>query len=510
MLEVAWKAGGKWRRAAVEREKLFDTAKIVETLAGRGFPVSSNNRADMVAYLADYESANIAAMPVRAVSEQMGWVGTDGTAFLCGDELITTESSQIVVSFRAADEGEVQIARALEPCGSLEAWTEGVAAMAAYPSVMLGLYASFAPPLLEVLKLPGFAIDWSYRTSAGKTVVLRLAASVWGNPDERAGTSLVHTWKTSLVGFERLASALKNIPIILDDTKTATHADLVADVLYVAAAGQGKTRGSVKGSRRTTRWRSILLSTGERKATDFTKDAGSAVRCLALWGPPFGECSDAIALQIRELKRITRRNYGHAGRAFVRWLVRQDAAALRQRFEVLHDGVWDALKRTFDSAVASRVADAITVIELAGELAHEALSLPWAFSSPCGAVLESITEGVRDVDRAMEALQAAYDWAIARIDLFHGARERINPPDRWAGVWKHGEYVAFTGLTLREVLEEAGFEFDPIVKQWAERGWLLTDGGSKKRRTKTIKLGGLTASYYAVAQDALSLVGANR
>ena len=115
--------------------------------------------------------------------------------------------------------------------------------------------------------------------------------------------------------------------------------------------------------------------------------------------------------------------------------------------------------------IASRTADAIAVIELASQLVHEAFALPWPWRSPCRPVLGGITEGVRDADRAFEALLAVYDWAIARVDLFHGQRERVNSPDRWAGVWKDQEYLAFTGLTLREVLEEASFEFDPIVKQ---------------------------------------------
>ena len=43
--------------------------------------------------------------------------------------------------------------------------------------VMLGLYASLAVPLLELLQVPDFIVDWSCRTSTGKTTTLRVLVS---------------------------------------------------------------------------------------------------------------------------------------------------------------------------------------------------------------------------------------------------------------------------------------------------------------------------------------------
>ena len=501
MLEVAWKAG-KWRTATVDRSKILDSAKIVDALAGCGFPVSSANRTDMVRYIADYEAANISAMAVHTVTEQMGWV-KPGKVFLCGEQVITLARGQDTVEFRAADEGEAQLVASVAPAGNLEIWSEAIATIAEYPNAILGVYASLATPLLELLKQPGFAIDWSYRTSSGKTVVLRAAASVWGNPDERGGSSLIQTWNTTLVGFERNATALKNLPIILDDTKTAALPRFVAEILYQAAAGHGKTRGSVKGTRRVACWRTILLSTGERKATDFTKDAGSTVRCLTFWGNPFGGVSEDVAERIMELERMIFRNHGHAGPRFVEWLLAQDIETLTKRYNELHKSISAYLTDHFDAAVAAHVGYAVAVVELAGQLAHEALPLIWTYKSPWETALSLTVEGLKDADRALEALQYFYDWAMARRNHFEGKRKNQRPPEEWAGRWKDDDFIAVTGRTLARVLEAGGFDLDPNVRQWAERGWLDFEGG---RFNKTVRVCGTNGRHYVVNRVALELL----
>lgn len=62
------------------------------------------------------------------------------------------------------------------------------------PSLWLAIYAALLPPLMGLCpEIPGFTVDWSGTTSHGKTTALRLAASVWGCPDQGpAGESLAY------------------------------------------------------------------------------------------------------------------------------------------------------------------------------------------------------------------------------------------------------------------------------------------------------------------------------
>src|SRR5215212_8643622 len=179
--------------------------------------------------------------------------------------------------------------------GDDTSWVQAVAQVADRPRALLALYASLAPPLLEIIEAPNFGIDWCGFTSLGKTTTLRVAASVWGNPDERGTNTVLHTWDATRVWVERASATLDGLPLLLDDTKRAKQRSLVAQTIYDVVQGRGRGRGSPKGLRRSGSWRTILLSTGEAPATSFTEDAGTRARILTLWGSPFGNSDESTA-----------------------------------------------------------------------------------------------------------------------------------------------------------------------------------------------------------------------
>ncbi len=61
-----------------------------------------------------------------------------------------------------------------------------------YPKAIAGVYFSLATPFLEIIDAPNFVVDWAYGNSKGKTTVLRVAGSCWGNPDERSPAAFVN------------------------------------------------------------------------------------------------------------------------------------------------------------------------------------------------------------------------------------------------------------------------------------------------------------------------------
>jgi len=169
-LEIAWQAMRKWHRRVVKKEILADSRKIISELARHGCPVTSGNARAVVAYLAAYERTNIGALPCRKISQQMGWQ-EDGS-FLVGRKCIGGATE-----FVADDDGEKAMASSFAQAGSFDGWRDAARIVARYPRAALGIYASLSPVLLEPLGLASYAIDWSYRTSSGKTTTLRIAAS---------------------------------------------------------------------------------------------------------------------------------------------------------------------------------------------------------------------------------------------------------------------------------------------------------------------------------------------
>lgn len=132
---------------------------------------------------------------------------------------------------------------------------------------------------------------------------------------------MLWSWDVTRVWIERASGVLSGLPLLLDDTKRARKPQLVAQTLYDVASGRGRGRGSIKGTRRSGNWRTVLLSTGEQPAVNFSEDGGTRGRVLTLWGPPFGRADDKTAALVGRLDLAVRQNYGHAGPRFIQFIM---------------------------------------------------------------------------------------------------------------------------------------------------------------------------------------------
>lgn len=508
-LEVAWKSQHRWRHLVADRETVRDGNKLLR-LAARGFPVHSGNRSNLVRYLAAYEEENLGRMPVRRVSEQMGW--HDG-AFVLGRGCVGGD-----LSFAPPDAGEEQLADAVASAGEAAAWAEGVAAVARYPAVELALYASLATVLLEPTGVANFAVDWSYQTSTGKTTALRVAASVWGSPDERSSRSMISSWDSTPVWLERAAAARSGLPLIVDDTKRAQRVrgeSTVPRVIYELAQGQGRGRGSIAGARATRSWRTILLSTGEQRITDFSKDGGTVSRVLSLWGPPFGMPTPETAAVIADLNRALAANYGHAGPRFVAWVSEHIGEAESWKDQLARLAADYAVRlEGLGVGVAHRIADYLALLDLTSRLAHIALELPWRLRNPVAAVLSGVATGAQDTDRAAEALRHVYAWAVGRRAQFFYPNAGDPPPQGWLGRWdrdtgddkkpdlvpERWPWLGVTRPALDAELERVGFDPAAIVSTWGDRGWLEISNG---RRTVPTRVAGELVRVVAIRREVI-------
>jgi len=503
-LELAWKARGKWRRIVADRSAVLDGSKIIAALTDSGFPVYSHNKSDMIRYIAAYIQTNINYIPARDVTEQMGWQRDGGFVYGRHGQISTG------VSFVGADAGEQQAAESIAQAGEIETWGHAISKIADHPYVMAAIYGSLAAPLLEILKAPSFAIDLSYQTSSGKTTALRVAASVWGNPDERAQTSMIRSWGGTQIGIERIASIMNGLPLILDDTKRArvyAGKSTATSALYTITNGAADLRGSKAGLRMMRHWRTVLLSTGETRIVDASKDGGTAARALCLWGAPFGGTSSALGGKIELLNSALLDNYGHAGPAFVQWLVAHQSQWDAWRIQV-SNLQQDIIRQAPDGdhGVVARMAGYLAVLDITSRLAHCALEFDWRLPVFVPALLSAITRGASEADRAKGALEHVVTWAATHRSRFWNIEHASDePPLGWAGRWDDDslagrcEYLGVTRQILDELLTKAGYDAIAAINLWRDRGWLAQSGSSR-----VVKIvGDKCVRMVAIARDAV-------
>lgn len=490
-----------WQHHTTDRRTIAESRKITE-LASFGCPVSSNTASAAVRYFADYERTNLDAIPLASVSRQMGWIQKGKQfSFLVGKSQITPGQPAHVeidletlppedwkedfIAFHADCDGGQQLAEGFHTAGTFEEWAKAAALAVPYPRVILAVYASLAAPLLSILGAPNFSIDWCGYTSQGKTSTLRLAASVWGCPDERQSASTLFTWDTTRVWIERASALLHSLPIILDDTKKVKYPKMVAQTIYDISNGRGRGRGSPSGMQRSGTWATIGLFSGEQPAVSFSEDGGTRTRVLTLHGLPFAMATKKTANVVRNMTSGLTRNYGHAGLQFVRYLVdnQQEWESWRQLYQA---DLLEFREKAGTDPIADRLSGYFATLNVAAGIAHAALNLPWAYANPIASLWSELVGQAQEADRGRRALELVVSWASSNEARFYPRMDcdRENNPKRpalgWAGTWpEDNTHIAFYPHVLEDLLKKWELQPVDIYEQWKSKGWLKIEKGRR-------------------------------
>jgi hypothetical protein len=525
-IRLSWRRAGRWAHTVVDRSVICDSSALVKALPNSGFPVNTDNAKGVVRYLAAIEAANLDILPTIKTTTRLGWQGADGEyGFLVGRTLISPDGEAlpartiddggdwagIPLTFRGASRGHNQIASAYKPVGTLDAWRELMDKVKQYPMALLTLYASFVPPLLRIFRCPNFSLDISGISTGGKTTAQRIAASVWGDPDERQPAAALAEWETTAVYAERASAALSGLPLILNDSKRVKKLEEVGKLIYAVETGRGKGRGARVGLDTTETWYTVLISSGEQKLTSYCEaDGGTKMRVLVVTGRPFGNPSPEIDAFVKDLNLGLFDNYGTAGIEFISWLLaNRDTWPEWQKTYREKDR---ALARAYPGEMAGRLAASAAAIYVAAKIAHTALDLPWDLDQydPIDRLWHSMAAESDDILGCKRVLQLLLSWATAHEIEFYGRHQKIKvgdsdrysgssdsdyvdrvPVQGWAGKWEGDEdyeYIAFSLDRFERLMKDFGVVHpQSILEELRESGALLLDA-NRKTYTKRLRL----------------------
>ena len=401
-LQLAFRKGTIWRKIIVSKTVLASSNKVTE-LAGSGIAVTSQNARAFIQYISDMENMNYYLIPEKKSIGRFGYIPDEGFSPFV-DGLIFDGD----VNFKA-------MFQTVRSRGSETKWLETAAEVREMSTTAkIILAASFASVLLEPLNcLPFFVHLWGVDSGTGKTVALMVAASVWGDP---AVGAYVKTFDGTVVGMEKTAAFLNNLPFCLDELQLAKDSKgrTTFDV-YKLAQGVGRTRGNRSGGvDLTPTWRNCILTTGESPLTGTASGAGAVNRVIDI------ECKSAQAV-IKDGMRISgavKRNYGFAGRKFVERLyqpgvIDQVSERYRELFRILSD-----------RDTTEKQAMAAAAIILADELACQ-----WIFSGQQPLTIEQVSEFLAS-KAAVSAGDRGYkylcDWVTQNSNKLCGRSENPN------------------------------------------------------------------------------------
>lgn len=435
-LQLAFRKGTIWRKIIVSKTVLASSNKVTE-LAGSGIAVTSQNARAFIQYISDMENMNYYLIPEKKSIGRFGYIPDEGFSPFV-DGLIFDGD----VNFKA-------MFQTVRSRGSETKWLETAAEVREMSTTAkIILAASFASVLLEPLNcLPFFVHLWGVDSGTGKTVALMVAASVWGDP---AVGAYVKTFDGTVVGMEKTAAFLNNLPFCLDELQLAKDSKgrTTFDV-YKLAQGVGRTRGNRSGGvDLTPTWRNCILTTGESPLTGTASGAGAVNRVIDI------ECKSAQAV-IKDGMRISgavKRNYGFAGRKFVERLyqpgvIDQVSERYRELFRILSD-----------RDTTEKQAMAAAAIILADELACQ-----WIFSGQQPLTIEQVSEFLAS-KAAVSAGDRGYkylcDWVTQNSNKLCGRSE--NPNIEVLGALEDGRAYIIRSVFER-ILQDAGYSTAAMI-----------------------------------------------
>jgi hypothetical protein len=332
--------------------------------------------------------------------------------------------------------------------GSLRDWQQYVAKPARKSSPMcVSISAAFAAPLLRKLDMDSFAINWFGSTSEGKTLTLKVAASVAGL---FGAGGVLPSWADSEAGFEGQAMGHRDCLLPLDETADGEKEMPLEKRARTLAFGIGRNRPRRLSSAyerqqgfKDREYRIIVLSTSERRLTEIAVKAGSrrlAGEEVRLTDVPASEpgsagvfdgsigqnegrtlleTSKALADQ---LAAAAIRYQGHAFVAFLRKLVKdQDWEAKARTYKADFEGEVTATASTAIYRIRSNFA----VIWAAGALAIDYGVLPWKKSRLRKAVEKCFHRAIGAL-QSPETVEAATSTHNASDDPVKKLKEKLD------------------------------------------------------------------------------------
>jgi hypothetical protein len=253
----------------------------------------------------------------EAMKTRFGWTLDD--TFVVGNREYTKDGVRTIPMVRQLDD----FVRWLTPKGDLEQWKKIANSYSSelFDLHAIGLLASFGSVLMHLSPENGGMINYfSKKSGTGKTTILMLSNSVWGDPK----AMMKNAADTKLSKVHRMG-LLNGLPMSLDEM-TNTSPEELSDLIYQGTQGKGRDRmmSNVNAERvNNTTWKQITLcssnaSMEDRLGTIKTDPQGEMARILEI---ALNTPVPKNVLESQKLFNSMIDNYGHAGDVFLRYVI---------------------------------------------------------------------------------------------------------------------------------------------------------------------------------------------
>ncbi|EBF6656660.1 TPA: DUF927 domain-containing protein [Salmonella enterica subsp. enterica serovar Infantis] len=470
------------------------------TLKAGGINVTT--KSSLRAILADWLQRS-GARELWRVAHATGW--QCGAYIMPDGEIIGTPEHPVLFNGRSS------AAAGYTVTGTAEGWRNSVARLAhGNYSMMTGIAAALAAPLIGLSGADGFGIHFYEQSSAGKTTTANVASSLYGNPD-----LLRLTWYGTALGLANEAAAHNDGLMPLDEVGQGADPVSVSQSAYALFNGVGKLQGAKDGGNRDLkRWRTVAISTGEMDLETFIATAGrktKAGQLVRLLNIPM---SKAVRFHDHQngkqhadaLKDAWQNQHGAAGRAWIKWLAdhQQEAVSVVRQCEER----WRSLIPADYGEQVHRVGARFAILEAAlllGEVVTgwDAQTCRDAVQHTYNAWLREFGTGNREHQQIVEQTEAFLNaHGLSRFAPFPYSPADM-PIRELAGYRQRGEhdespmiFYTFPATFEREIA--AGFNAKQFAEVLKNAGMLTPPNSGRGYQRKSPRIEGRQINVYVL------------
>lgn len=450
--------GHLWKSVKVEPELCCTKNKIIK-LANIGVMVNDRTSKNLVNYIADMYRINEEILPVKKTVSHFGWIGKEFFPYMDGIEF-------------EGDNAQEKTVMALGARGNFNAWKDACSKCRENLNVRLLMDASFGSVMAHILKCLCFVVHLWGPSGTGKTVAFVVAASIWGIPDE-----LILSVDSTVNYCTSRAALMKNLPVFVDETQLA-RGDLMK---LIYAMTEGKTRGRLNrtsSEQAQKSWENISFFNGEKPIVTDNAGAGAFNRVIEM------EVDKPLFEDYTQILEIVRENSGLAGRRFIDYIKKLDTVNLISRHKELCRQLSQMSKST------GKQAQALACIVLADQLAHECI-----FTDESPLNLDDVAALLRDEEEVSQA-ERAYKFVVNWIAENENFFNVMYSTKLWGKITE--THCLVNQNVLSGIMNENGYDFNAVKKEWSENGYLEKTKGNKYAFLTTIAGKSTKARYVKI------------
>ncbi len=316
----------------ISQSLISDTRRLYAHLLSKGIYLTPLSAAIIQRYMSAYLQVLAAHADRERLYEHLGW-HSENTAFVLGDMVLHRDGS--CHSHNANRAIQAVTKDGVTTGGSLAGWQQAMSFYnrPGYEGHRFFVYAALGAPLFHMNDTGnrGVLMTASGESGRGKTTCLRACASIWGSP-EALILNGNKDGSTINALYEHLGT-FHSLPFLWDDITERDPEEIRRFLLNIS---QGKGKERMKGtehSGRSVSWATIVQASANTDDVSRIMSSGKDVdpHLMRLVGVEFAAIDNSPEAKIAadDFIRALHQNYGHAGRAYIKFVVEHYEAVRR-------------------------------------------------------------------------------------------------------------------------------------------------------------------------------------